>query len=314
MDYRKIIKFGNSSHVVSLPKAWLEKNQLKKGDSLFFEENHEGLLLRKDSTEDKLVRKEITIETDGKSKERVIREIFASYIDGNSIINIKGKNLKEFAKGIREQLNNLAGMEIIEQTTNGIVVKDFLRIEDVSLMEMVNKMDITTRSLLEESIGCTEKDISENIDLKDLDINRLYFLVWRTIRSASKNSSMARILDLKQNELISRWKLADSIENVADEAKRSARFFIILNKKKIKELPRIKQLYKEIQESFGKIMDAFYNQDKQVAHEISSRKKELISELEEISSKSDNAVVGKLIEKMKSMATNVKTIARLIYY
>jgi len=314
VDYRKIIKFGNSSHVVSLPKTWLEKNNLKKGDSLFFEEHPEGLMLKANSGEEINSPKEILIKTDGKGSDNVTREVFAAYINGNNIINIQGKNLKSFTKDIREQLNNLAGMEIIEQTTNGIVAKDFLRIEDVLLMEIVKKMDITTRSILKEAIDCVGKDTVENINLKDMDINRLYFLVWRTIRSASKNSSMAKTLGLKQSELISQWKLADSVENIADEGKRCARFFIILNENKAKELPKIKKLYKEIQTSFEKIMNSFYDDDKKTAHEISSRKKELISELEDLSSRSDNVVVGKLIEKMKSMATNVKTIARLIYY
>ena len=32
MGYRKIIAFGDTSYVVSLPKDWVEKNGLKKGD------------------------------------------------------------------------------------------------------------------------------------------------------------------------------------------------------------------------------------------------------------------------------------------
>jgi len=314
LDYRKVIKFGNSSHVVSLPKEWLEKNSLKKGDSIFFEENTEGLLLRSDPGDTIFKKKEITISTEGKNKDVITREIFAAYINGNNVINIEGNNLKEFAREVREQLNNLAGTEIIEQTNKRIVAKDFLRIEDVSLIEIIKKMDVTTRAMIEESLVCKEKETREDIALKDMDVNRLFFLVYRTIKTASQNSGMAKALNLYNHELIGKLKLVDSIENVADEAKRIARFFIILEKNKSKELDQIKKIYKEVEKNFADIMNAFYDNDKKQAHMISSYQKELISKLEDMSNKTEDAVVGRLIEKLKSMCSNIKGVARLIYY
>ena len=38
MEFRKLMAFGNSSFVVSVPKAWVEKNRLKKGDVLVVDE------------------------------------------------------------------------------------------------------------------------------------------------------------------------------------------------------------------------------------------------------------------------------------
>ena len=37
-EFRKLMAFGNSSYVVSVPKAWVEKNRLKKGDVLVVDE------------------------------------------------------------------------------------------------------------------------------------------------------------------------------------------------------------------------------------------------------------------------------------
>ena len=39
MEYRKLIKFGNSSHVISIPNNWLKKNNLNKGDTVYLDEN-----------------------------------------------------------------------------------------------------------------------------------------------------------------------------------------------------------------------------------------------------------------------------------
>ena len=45
MEYRKLISFGKSSFVVSIPKPWINKQNLKKGDVLYFEETEENLIL-----------------------------------------------------------------------------------------------------------------------------------------------------------------------------------------------------------------------------------------------------------------------------
>ena len=43
MTYRKIIGFGGSSFVVSLPKEWINKYGLKKGDVVNIEEESDML-------------------------------------------------------------------------------------------------------------------------------------------------------------------------------------------------------------------------------------------------------------------------------
>ncbi|MDO8656313.1 MAG: AbrB/MazE/SpoVT family DNA-binding domain-containing protein, partial [Nanoarchaeota archaeon] len=56
MEYRKLISFGKSSFVVSLPKSWVIQNKLKKGDLIYMEENEGTLILgakEHESTEDK---------------------------------------------------------------------------------------------------------------------------------------------------------------------------------------------------------------------------------------------------------------------
>ncbi len=45
MNSRKIIKLGHSSYVVSVPKSWLKKNRLSKGDRLLVQENGKNDLI-----------------------------------------------------------------------------------------------------------------------------------------------------------------------------------------------------------------------------------------------------------------------------
>jgi len=38
IDFRKIIAFGNGGYVVTLPRNWIQKHNLKKGDLLAIDE------------------------------------------------------------------------------------------------------------------------------------------------------------------------------------------------------------------------------------------------------------------------------------
>ena len=45
METRKLIKFGGSSHIIAIPNAWIKKNSLGKGDTIYIEENGNNELI-----------------------------------------------------------------------------------------------------------------------------------------------------------------------------------------------------------------------------------------------------------------------------
>ena len=81
MDYRKIIKFGNSSHILSLPKDWLRKNKLKKGDLVYISENGNDELVLSPQLKDENQESEITI-TENSSIDELHRKLVSSYMEG----------------------------------------------------------------------------------------------------------------------------------------------------------------------------------------------------------------------------------------
>src|SRR3989338_1488403 len=100
MEYRKLISFGKSSYVVSLPKTLVIQNKLKKGDLIYFDENGANLILKKNDTSLSNPEKEIVINIDGKSDERLQREVNAAYVLNNRKITLKGNELKRNVKKV----------------------------------------------------------------------------------------------------------------------------------------------------------------------------------------------------------------------
>src|SRR3989344_1490978 len=102
MEKRKLIKFGSSSHVLSIPNYWLKKHKLKKGDLLYFEENKNGELILFPELVGEESLKKITIKAENKSLERLGREVLSAYINNFNVIIIIGSNLNAIMKDIRK--------------------------------------------------------------------------------------------------------------------------------------------------------------------------------------------------------------------
>ncbi|MBS3139253.1 phosphate uptake regulator PhoU, partial [Candidatus Woesearchaeota archaeon] len=177
MEYRKLISFGKSSFVISLPKTWVNGNKLKKGDTVFLDERNADLLLSPKEVNLEEEQKEITIEVDGKPVRRIQREIITAYVMHYKTIILVGNEIKDKAKDLQEFIQNLVALEIMEQTSRKIVAKDFLNMNDLSTDNIIRKMDIVTRAMLEDCKNMFTDDVYENINHRDNDVNRLRFLM-----------------------------------------------------------------------------------------------------------------------------------------
>jgi len=124
LDVRKLISFGKGTFIVSMPKPWVEKNHLKKGDLISIADDGHELIIRANSEEQKIESKEIIIDASDKSLDFLRVEIVSAYLSGYDVINIQlHQNSKNFQQ-IKEILRNLSGMEIMEQTSTRISAKN----------------------------------------------------------------------------------------------------------------------------------------------------------------------------------------------
>lgn len=149
---RKLIKFGNSSYIVSLPQKWIQKHGLKKGDIIYLDENNDNELIlnSKDKKIEKNADKNITIGVDGKDSNEINRELIAAYINNYSEIIFSGKEIDSKKDIISKLLDSKVGVEIVEQTKNQIIVKDLLDLEAISVKNIARRMDNIIRSMFEE--------------------------------------------------------------------------------------------------------------------------------------------------------------------
>ena len=333
MNVRKLISFGKNSYIISLPKQWVDKNKLSKGDLLSLEENKEGLLLKINSNEAaKEEPKTMVINAENKSLTLLKTEIVSAYLDNYNVIEVISRDLQSNAPEISAILQNLAGLEIINQTSTRIVAKDLINVKEISILDLIRRMDNITRAMSEDTSTCFE-DAGHVGSLHNIDedVNRLHFLAYRVIRSGLKDVRIANSLGKNALNLHSDHTVTEQIERIADNTKRICKY---LKYTKLGERWRLelKKLFDDIKQSYFDVMKSYYTNDPNIALHIEEKNKELIKICDAFFDKHNHrglkfgngdkkgvcnfrwacGATAKIIENMKQMAYSVKYIARTV--
>lgn len=157
-------------------------------------------------------------------------------------------------------------------------------------------------------------DNYDNISHRDNDVNRLSFLVFRTIEFGFSNSSFVyKKNNLTSQNLLHLWWFVFNLETVADEVKRIARYMREVKLGKTQQVQFLRILG-DSKEGYLKMMKSFHNQDVDIAHNVLETKSDVIHACEEFynaNKKVEN--LGLLVERIKSMITTTHNLGRVIY-
>jgi len=326
LDVRKLIGFGKGSFIVSMPKSWVEKNNLKKGDLISLNDDGVELVLSASQEAKKLDSREIGIDAQGKDLEVLKAEIVSSYLNVFDTINILFENNSKDVTRIKDILRNLSGLEIMEQTSTRIVAKNLINIAEISTSNIVRRMDIITRAMMEDSMLCCRGNCNyESIHSRDVDVNRLYFLGYRVIKNAIKNPRIAKALETDAWKLHSDNQMIVKIETVADRQKRIARYICTadLDRATLEDLEKI---YSQISDSYNEVMKSYYNKDKEAAIKIEVTNKDRTSACDRLLENYTNShlslkskiansnlvAVAKIVENLKATCVEIRNVARIV--
>lgn len=313
MEYRKLISFGKNSYVISLPKAWVRQNKLNKGDLVYVDESQNSLILQASQKKDQ-EDKEITILVDGKDLKRVKREIIGAYIHNFKTIKLLGEEIKQKAPEIQDSIQKMVALEIIEQDSKKIVAKDFLNLNDISMEQIIKKMEVISRSMLSDCKEMFDHDNYDTIYHRDQDINKFRFLIYRIVWYGLDNpTNMLRKFNLKPIDLFNEWSISYYVEQVGDCIKRIARAMkeIDLPVKKKKEFV---QLLGEVELCYGKVLKAYHTKNIGMAHEVVDERAILIEKVEAYFAENRSTTgIGNLVHNTEALIVSLAAIARVVY-
>jgi len=311
MDSRRLIKFGKNSFVISLPKDWINENKLKKGDLIFLDNETDELKLLPNKKEYEKELKKTIIEVKNKPIKRIKTEIVAAYLTNSHIIEIKGKLLHKQAKQIKEIVRNLSGLEIMELSSDKIIAQDLLDETDVSIKDIIRRVDMMTRSMLDDAVISLEKDYYETLFYRDMDINRLVYMSYRVMRFALGDPRIAKEMGVTPIDILQNWMIILHIEKLSDQTKRIARSAKKM-KIKQKDLNELKDIFKKIKQEYLNAMKAFYTKDIDLAHKTIEENREIITKCNRFSEKHKDYILTNITEFLRIICSASKHIARSV--
>ncbi|MEM0233199.1 MAG: PhoU domain-containing protein [Candidatus Nezhaarchaeales archaeon] len=218
---RKVLKTKSGSFLLAVPKNWALRMNLKSGDQVFIEELDDGALLVKARVEAEGGEK--LSETSIEYSDTLERDLLGRYLIGHDIIKVTSK-LKltlEQKERIKKAIAPLIGVEVIEERANEITLQCLLSPLAVPLRSLFQRANVIAQQMREDSIkALIERDVelAQSVVKRDEDLNRIYFLIVRQLRTIIRNPRLAEKAGIKLYECLDYRLAAKSIESIGDEA------------------------------------------------------------------------------------------------
>jgi phosphate uptake regulator len=317
---RRIMSLGRSSMVISLPKNWMQLNELKKGDVVSYAIQRDRSLVVYPRAQTKAKSKEITLRIGQDEDETLItQKIIGPFLNGYSGITLISEKI--FSIPQRKAIRNIAGrlyMRIMESNSQGVYLQTLTDESKASLEQAIQRMHLIANSMCEDV--CTalkDRDVAlaKAVFSLDDDVDHFCFFLIRLLRKAAQDVALANEHRIDPLDCMDHQTLVYRIENAADYTADIARHIIMLHgaQQKISDvvLDLLVTAGTEAVDLYVKAVNAFFSKDVPFSVEIMRNQHKIEKLDQEIASK---AFTGKqknaeLVCAICSIRDNIKRIA-----
>lgn len=292
---RKIISLGRSSLVVSLPKHWVELNELKKGDTVSLAVQRDRSLVVFPSVRKKKQSKEITLHVEADEKETlIVRRIIGCYLNGYTDIKIMSKKI--FSVPQRKAIRNIVRMlymRIMESDSKSMYIQTLIDETKASLELAIHRMHLISHSMCRDALkSLKQRDVmlAKSVFSLDDDVDHFSFFLLRLLRNVAEDPILAEQLDIDPLDCMDHQTLVYRVEHAADYSANIAKQLILLNGSGQKIPDNLVELLftagTEAVDLYEKALNAFFSKNVADSVEITEQEKKIKKLDQEIASKS----------------------------
>ena len=279
-ETRKIQLTGKSTYIVSLPKKWVTRNQLKKGNSIVLYEEDDGSLSIFPSKLEKQEKKdEAFIQVSvNENPDAIVRKAISAYLVGYNILHIRAQSQQPLASGLRNYLktfarNYLVGTEIVIDSPTDLTLQILLNYSELSVESALRRMAIIATSMHREAIGCLmnlDYSAAKAVVETDREVNRFSLYILRLLKLAVSNTRIVKEIGLNNpRECLGYRLIAKSVERTADHATKIAENILSLKNPVNPELlDRINKLSGVAITMFESAVEALFRHDYNLAESV----------------------------------------------
>jgi phosphate uptake regulator len=279
-EQRKLQVTGGSTFILSLPKEWATKNDLKRGSAMVVREEEDGSLSispssfpKQEKQDEAFIKASLTDNPDA-----VMRTAISAYLSGYNVLHIKAQGQKVLSSKLRNHLKSFArhylvGTEIVIDTPTELTLQVLLNYPELTVQNALSRMSIIASSMHKEAITALKKldyPSAKAVIETDREVNRFSLYIVRLLKLAVSNQRVVKEIGLtNQKECLGYRLIAKAVERTADHATKIAENTLEL-KSPINEelLEKISQLSGLAVSMFESSMEALFKHDFNLAEGV----------------------------------------------
>jgi len=234
MDARKVLEMGGS-FLISIPKDWAKRNGVSKGDTVVVEELSERRLVIRPIEQSEGAPKEVEVDYPREDLTYVINDVTAAYLLGYDIIRVQGRTVmtREDRERLKSTIGRLIGLEIIDEDSKKMTLQFLLEPTGLTPERIAKRMIGIIEGMIKDTrdgVATRDPKVLALVAERDDELDRLYFLLVRAVRTAAMDQDVAQRFALTPVEILDYRVLASFLESVGDTIAE-------LSKKLAEELP-----------------------------------------------------------------------------
>jgi Phosphate uptake regulator len=273
MDLRKIQRTSGGTFFVCLPKDWAERNGLDRGSIVSVTETADGQLAINPKYGVERAPQVAVI----KPTPLLDREIVEKYLLGYDIIQVEGKERISPVnrERVKQASSRLVGLEIIEENYSKIVMQCLLEPSTFPPQKILRREYSIASGMHRDAVtALIEGDVhlAENVVARDNEVNRLYFLLVRILRTVIQNPGLSEKLVILPIDCLDYRLTASLVESIGDQSACIGEKVIKLGGAKIAEnlSQLVLRFHTVAYESHENAINAVFSRDVSMAESVRS--------------------------------------------
>jgi len=278
MELRKIQRTRGGTFFVTLPKEWALKNGITRGSVVYTSITSNGRLIIDPRYDLKPRPLTITI----KPTPYLSREIIGKYLLGYDMIRISAKRriTIEQREIVKETVSRLIGLEIIEEDHANIVIQCLLQPAALPPEKVLRREYLISSGMLRDSMTAIlqgDTQLAKSVIARDNEVDRLYFLVVRILRTVIQNPRLSEKLEVYPIDCLDYRLTASLVESVGDQASQIAEHAVEFEGAKLPQslIVALRSLHEHVNEAYQDAVTAFFSRSISLAESVRDKREEV---------------------------------------
>jgi len=285
LDLRRVQRTGGGTFQVSLPKDWAEKNRLDRGSLVSVSERADGRLVVDPRYGVEPAPRTAVISPSS----HLVHEIIGNYLLGYDIIRVeaKGRISPEERERVKQRSGRLIGLEIIEENHSKIVMQCLLDLSAFPPERILRREYTIAAGMHRDAVTALlegEASLARNVIARDDEVDRLYFLLVRILRTVIQNPHLGEKLGIPPIDCLDYRLGASLVEAIGDQSTQIAENTVKLGGMKVtRELSRaLADLHRLVYDAHEDAVKALFSRDILLIESVRNRREAVEAAFREV--------------------------------